>query len=450
MDQNRLLGPWLLGLCYEALGWIRKNSKPRTPSAPNIPTTSAYAELAFAFGLARLGEAAATRGLIEQAEGVLLGKDEIHEVLARGYRYRIDEALAGRPHAGPLPADLVEQVERLDKMRAFVVDRLRQHSRILEPDQRINPYRWGPWQTSDGLFRLRTRSYTLPGDCEEFASQVEKLLREDATGHNGNETWASVLYRPLNLAPRYGEEFARRILYATIQAYDRLPETDHLKATWARSGLLEPGLFVAARFGWWEPLQRLADRCRQLMASQPGFVAAWALGLLTGPYLRGLLKLGRRGDIDSLLAWVAQRALETQGLGDLQTLLEQATQDGPHLRDPVWVAEVRAVVQAASGWFYLGDDKQAETVLEAGRNLLFRPRLKPQDQTLLACSYAQSLGQAQAELARHRIEEMFERVDGIRDSFTTNSHYCMLQLNVIEAVVLAVIDRSSTAAPEPK
>jgi hypothetical protein len=435
MDQSRLPGPWLLGLCYEALGWIRRNSKPKTVSAPNIPTTSAYAQLVFAFGLARLGEAGASRSLTEQAEGVLLGKDEIHEVLCRAYRYRIDEALAGRPRAGPLPEGVLVQIERLDKMPRFVVDRLRQHSRILEPDQKIDPYR-GPWETSNDLQRSLAPLYVLP-DSEELASRVETLLREVSPGHNASESrkwW--ILMAALNLAPRVGEEFARRILEATTLAYDGLPETDRQNRVW----LLARGLFVAAHFGWWDYLQNLAARCKRLLASQPGPGAALAMELLTGPYLRGLQKLGRRDEIDSLLEWVVQRAQETQRVSDLESLLELVTKDGSHLRDPFWLAALRALVQAASGWLYLGRDNRAEPVLEAGRTLLFRARLKPQDQTDLACAYARTLGQAPVGMTQQRLEELFEKLDGVRDSFTTNSHYGLLQIEVIEAAVLAVID----------
>ena len=45
---------------------------------------------------------------------------------------------------------------------------------------------------------------------------------------------------------------------------------------------------------------------------------------------------------------------------------------------------------------------------------------------------------------------MSEKLDGVRDSFTTNSHYGMLQLDVIEAVVLtaaAVLERLPAIAP---
>src|SRR5262249_27047586 len=156
-------------------------------------------------------------------------------------------ALAGRPHAGPLPADLVAHIEGLGKLTRWVVDRLRQEARILEPDQRIDPY-LPSWKISDDLKRTLTQLRALL-DRAEFARGVENLLRADTRGHDATEVRTQILLAALNRAPCVGEEFARRILDETIQVYDRRPETDRSEAVWPRRMLLEPGLFVAVHFG---------------------------------------------------------------------------------------------------------------------------------------------------------------------------------------------------------
>ena len=77
--------------------------------------TPAYVDLYFAFGMARLGEAAAARTLLRQAsESIERVGTEAHTFLLQAFQYRIDQVLAGRPHAGPLPA---EQQEYLEHMR---------------------------------------------------------------------------------------------------------------------------------------------------------------------------------------------------------------------------------------------------------------------------------------------------------------------------------------------
>jgi hypothetical protein len=438
MDQNRLLGPWLLGLCYEALGWIRKNSKPGTVSAPNIPTTSAYTELVFAFGLARLGEAGASRSLIEQAAGVLRGKDEVHEVLGQAFRYRIDEALAGRPHAGPLPEAVRGHIDRL------IVERLRQHSRILEPDQKIDPYHI--WAAKMGGLEKALAQIADLQDRKEIAARFEKLLAEEPKGPKAGEITARILRAAMDLAPRVGEEFALNLLGQVGPAYDALPEAKDPPEVQNKAALLENGMFVAAHFDRLEHIQALVNRFQRLLGSLRGPGVVPALNRLAGQCFRGLRKLGMHDEIELLLKQMADLILESQGVKNIGALLDVAAKDGPHLNDAVWLAGLRTLLHVASRWFYFGEDEQAEPVLDAARTLLFRAVLKPGEQTLLACTYAQSLGQAPVEMAQQRIEEMFEKLDGVRDSFTTNSHYGLLQLDVIEAVALGVSDRFIVAA----
>ena len=67
------------------------------------------------------------------------------------------------------------------------------------------------------------------------------------------------------------------------------------------------------------------------------------------------------------------------------------------------------------------------------------------DRTALARAYAVSLGQAPVEVAQKRLEELFEKLEGIRDTFTTNDTLQpAAQLHVVEAVVLAVVSDDFT------
>jgi len=61
--------------------------------------------------------------------------------------------------------------------------------------------------------------------------------------------------------------------------------------------------------------------------------------------------------------------------------------------------------------------------------------------------YAGALSQAPVELAQKRFEELFEKLEGILDTFTTNSHYSQCQLQVVESVVLAVVSDDFTVGP---
>src|SRR5205809_8128573 len=84
-------------------------------------------------------------------------------------------------------------------------------------------------------------------------------------------------------------------------------------------------------------------------------------------------------------------------------------------------------------------DATARTVMDAARRLLLKGKLEKQEQTKLGCAYVSTLGQAPAELALRGVEELFEKLERVHDVWTTSSHYSLSQLDVIEAVVLAVV-----------
>jgi hypothetical protein len=159
---------------------------------------------------------------------------------------------------------------------------------------------------------------------------------------------------------------------------------------------------------------------------------------------RGLRKLGMRDEIDRLLTQMAQRLLQGR---DLQALDSDDAAEN--------LAALRALLHVADGWFYFGREKQAVRVLNLARTVLLRRgheespadislggNVPREQRTLLACTYATVLTRAPAGLAQSRLEELFHRLRGIRDTYTTCEYYGRLQLQVVEAVVLAVTSES--------
>jgi hypothetical protein len=128
--------------------------------------------------------------------------------------------------------------------------------------------------------------------------------------------------------------------------------------------------------------------------------------------------------------------------------------------DPEWRARqpaaFRALLPVAASWYYFGEQALADTVLQAARQALLaplptgadgRPALSGHEvleRTALTRAYASALGQAPVEVAQERFEELFEKLEGILDTFTTNDHYSQCQLQVVEAVVLAVVSDDFT------
>jgi hypothetical protein len=437
-------GRWLRRLCDLAqswvgdtaglVGWIREGGQLKQAPQPNL--TNGYTDLIFAFGLARLGENDAARELIERATAVLGRRDDAPRFLLTAYTYRIEQALEGKPHTGPLPAQDIEYLEHMERLQRYVVDRLRQHSRILEPDQRINPYRhWGA-RISD--FKRALAELTDLTDRAELAGRMERLLAEVPRGATGTEQRAQVLRAGLEAAPRVGEEFAKRLLDQAVPAYDALPEAKELDVLLDRAAFLEKAMFVAGHFGRREHVHPLVARFQRMLQAQRGGQALPALGSLAGQCFRGLRKLGMRDEIDQLLRQMADLVLEGQDVRSVD-----------FTRQPEGPAKLWALLRVAAEWHSYGRGNEAESILQVAQGVLLQGGLWPREQTQLACRYAEALGQAPVAVAQQRLEEIFKSLKGIRDFYTTSTHYSVSHLDVVEAVVLAAVEVSTRNYPTP-
>jgi hypothetical protein len=359
----------------------------------------------------------------------VLGKlDETHTFLLQAYTYRIEQAPEGKPHQGPLPADLVEYVGQLDRMPRYLVDRLWKESRILEPIPGIEPH--GVWGSRISELDKALHELGETTDRREVAERVNRLLAEmpeKGKGAEAHEIRARILRVALHLAPRVSEEFGRNMLKLVNDAYDALPEPKDPNAVMDQANFLEKALFVAAHFDRFEHIHPLVARFQRMVQAQKGSSSFQALDSLADQCFRGLRKLGMRDEIDHLLGQMAELILSGQ---DIRTVDPK--------KFPNWAHALRALLHVAGGWYYFGRDRQAEPVVQAARTLLFKNELPSREQTHLASAYAKAVGQAPVEVAQKRLEELFTKLEGTKDTFTTNSHYSLSHLNVVEAVVMAV------------
>jgi cellulose synthase operon protein C len=393
--------------------------------------TAVYIDLLFAFGLARLGEHDPSRELLNNAREALAGgSNQSHLFLFNAFEYRIKQALDGRPANGALPPHMMEELEEMERMERYVVDRMRERSRILEPDTTLNPYRHWAARMND----LETSLVELADifDRQEVSERVARLWAEQKKSASGNENRAKILQKSLEIAPRISEEFGRDLLEKVTAVFDALPKAPDVSTFIERAKLLERALFVAAHFDRLEHIQPLIERFRALLEAQDAERAVSAIDELAGRCLRGLRKLGMRDEIDHLLTMMAKLVLGGQ---ELKALTAKAT---------ARPAELRALLHVASGWFYFGRNTQAEPVMQAARSLLMQKQLDPKEKTALAAVYAATLGQAPRETAQKRLEELFTHVEGVKDTFTTAKYYYRSQLDVVEAVVLAVVSDDFT------
>jgi formylglycine-generating enzyme required for sulfatase activity len=417
-------GVWLRELRDLAQEWVKEQGSPGHAS----PQTTAYVDLIFAFGLARLGEKEAARELQARAQGALKDRDAAHQFLCGAYEYRIRQALDGKRHSGQLPTDQLQYLEHMDRLLRYVVDRLRKHSFILEPDERINPYRYGPGQRTG--FQLALAELTDLTDKAQVEARVEQMLKDLPKGARGSEQRARVLQAGLEVAPRVNEAFAKKLLEQVVPTYESLPEAEEVVALLDQAGLLEKAMLVAVHFDRTEHVHSLVARFQHLLQSQRGAQALQALDSLAGQCFRGLRKLNMCDQIEVLLRQMAELVLEGQ---DVKNIDFRKRENGP--------AALRALLHVAGGWYYFAKDNQAEPIIQAARTLLLQGEpLPPREQTWLAAAYARALGQAPVEVAQTRLEEIFRQRKGVRDTYTTSSHFSVSQLDVVESVVLAAVE----------
>src|SRR5262249_9065134 len=145
----------------------------------------------------------------------------------------------------------------------YIVDRLREHSRILEPDQKFDPYR--AWSAKIGDLDKALAELADLTDRKEIEARVNKLLREAPKGNEGQEVRAKVLLKALGIARRVGEEFAMNVLGQLVPVYDSLPEARETAAVFERAVLLESGLSVAAHFDRKDHIQALVAPFQKLL-----------------------------------------------------------------------------------------------------------------------------------------------------------------------------------------
>lgn len=432
--------PWLLGLCQTACDWSRAANAAQ-PTEGDAPTL-AYIRLLFAYALAKLGEQEASRDLIDAAKKVL-GREEPHQFLLQAFVYRIHLVQEGRQNLGPLSGELMEYLDKTlsppagssqaqddatkqKRMIRYVIDRLRQRLRVLEPIDKVDPYLH--WEAKTDELATRLAEVVRLTDRRAIADTVLKLLREAPKGAKGHEVRARILRTALEVAPRVTEEFGLEILTAFGPTWEGLPEVVEVGTLIERAELLERGLFVAAHFGKTEHVQAMVKRFQTLLREHKGGMQSLkAVEKLAGESLRGLRKLGMREEIDSLLELMAAVILQGDDL---------SAAAAKHERN--WPAGLRALLHVAGGWLYFGRERRAEPIIAAARALLAEQELSLQEQTALAVVYARTLGSATVEVIQKRLEELFEIVPNIRDSKTTIKYYSLMQLEVAEAVVLAI------------
>jgi hypothetical protein len=423
-------------------------------TGPNpTPTTHAYIDLIFSFGLARLGETGEARNLLAQAADSLAYADEVHSWLYEAYAFRIQQALDAKPGLERLPAPLLQRLDAIehpeflahldaagrDKMKQQLrlqrlrIERLRTASHIIEPVERLYAYRHWHRLGDDELTR-ELAALTDLHDRVELIDRLEKLLGGKRKLKGASKGDPRILLAALELAPRLGQAFAEQVL-------DRVPaQLTKLTDAPQSAELLEKALFLAAHCDRKEDVQRFVGQLHELLANTRVLPTEKLIPLFAGS-VRSLRKFGLRDAVFHLM-----------------TRLEAIVAADPALRPsakPMLAGNQLGkrhclLLELAAGWLYFGEEAKARAILDDARSVLFRKELYFLHQAELACAYLTALGQAPLEFALSRVMEFFRKAEGIYDNYTTLSHYSLTRLNVVEAMMLALCSDDFTLDHEAR
>jgi hypothetical protein len=216
----------------------------------------------------------------------------------------------------------------------------------------------------------------------------------------------------------------------TLLTAGALPETKEMVALMDQAALLEKALFVAGRFQLVDCVGPLLDRVRRSLRGLDNAGIYASSGLLRQS-IATLTDLRLGDELDSLLGEVAALVLAEKSVEQVDnTTAEQ-------------LAQLHVLLCLTEGWYSFGWDRLAQPVIDRVRFLLVENRLRPREQTQLACTYAVAVGKAPPAIARSRLEEIFRHLKGLKDTHTMSSHFAVSQLDVVESVVLAVMDRAA-------
>ncbi|HLT36879.1 MAG TPA: hypothetical protein VK034_11360, partial [Enhygromyxa sp.] len=373
---------------------------------PEEPT-HAYVRLVFAWGFARLGRAQAAREELEAATALLGARiaeqrgDPIHRAAYASYRARVEQALEGQAPGAPFsaepggPIDAREALQRFDR---FKYDRLVQYSRILAPRQDVDPFK--NWAQRD---EQPFAGLALLNDPEALARLFDRMLADvDRQEPEARARTLDDLFKYLEALP---EPLAVPRLHAGLEWIASVPVE-------AQPRLLRNALLLS---GYYDRPD-LVERAVRALAVDGGELTERA----PAEYAELLTRC----------APLLRRSNHEAELADLLIKLEQRVVDDQSL------VGVTARLHLAAAFAALGQPGRVQQAFADARALL--PELRPVDYQTLLLEIAGALSRSTPGQAIAGSRSLLEQLPTTTDIASTNSHFCLAVIQLMEAVVLSL------------
>jgi hypothetical protein len=369
--------------------------------------TRAYVRLTFGWGLARLGRPETARTELDAARELLGSQVDdktghpLHRAAFLAYQARIEQSLEGMPASTPLSPALggpIAAREALVGLDRFKYDRLIQLSRILDPRQAVDAFeRWT--HKDDEPFAglaLLTRPDQLARLFEQMLAGLPEFGPEKRTRDLGDV---------LAFLEALPDTLAVPLLRRVLEPIAALPIADQPR-------LLRDAILLAA---YYDRPELLGDALTRIEASHAALAEAQPIAhaeLLTrcAPALR------RSGFDDRLSRLLAQLEAKIGDASDLD--------------------HVTARLHLAAGHAVLGQPERVQPAFMAAHALL--PELNPGDHQVLLREIAVALSRSTPGQAIAGARALMQRLPDTTDSMSTNTHFCLAVIQLMEAVVLSL------------
>ena len=439
--------------------WIDKSLKSGHSPNGDAGGTLAYTNLLFAYGMTRFSEANTVENLIHQAEKILesqtLGSDRriAGDFLLAAFRYRIEQALEGKPNVGSLPDSLLATAKKIEDAAKqgtvqsnptagaeYAISRLREQLWVLEPQEKLDAYHTRIGQ-HDPVRQACADLHKL-NDAAKFITTVRSLLQGKSTPLvKLNKTLTAqdrllLMTDSLRLATRGGEQFAIELLSQVPAIMTATSRGKELVADPARKQgqLLEAAMKIAAHYDRIDLVEQLGQQFLELVKAKTGNDRHELINVAATECLRGLRKYDLSDAIDRFLRQMHRLILNQQTPEELRKTITKPED---------WSKALQSLLHLAGGWLAYGMSQQTTTILQLGRDELLddETKLQPKYYVALAQAYIAALGQGTAEEGLPRIRELFQKmpVNRVSNSFTSSKFYSRYHLNIAETTVLAMI-----------
>jgi hypothetical protein len=402
--------------------------------------TSAYIDYAFAFVLAKLGEADHAQKLKERADRMIESQHDreglVHFWLSEAFRLRIRQALERRETVGPLPDKMLAELPGLDANSRYKIDRMRDRSRILQPLERLYPYRhfWLPVASTPVIKQVEALAdYSSPTELQKAA---ESLLHRRDFGDTGCRVTAKLL----ELTPRLGERFLLQVLpnVGPLLAGNSQPAL--------RIAVAEKAIVAAGHFGHVEFARDTANKLTHLLdelATKPVDVKTLeALATMIGAWFRNLRRLGLHRDLATILPKLAALAMPSGLDRGMPTSLEG-------LRLVLAVAGAEMSMIRGNSRDHVDDSagERAREVIANVRAILHRRPFDAQGsghagsmmQSQLASAYVTAVGTLPLEEMWTLYGDLFSFLSGVEDNSSMALAVAMKQYDIVDALATTLL-----------